>query len=568
MQLPPVSGAPRSSASTMLASVFFLVLSPVVSAGVAGHHAVGHQHRAAVKSLRANVHALSLGTDNSSAPEVTAVPPTIVAHTTERRWWGFPNYIRELHFGRQSWVDFSRSHGHLGRQCMKTSDCGTTFVCNNGFCGECALSRDCGEHYRCEAPPISDPTPHRVCMPRDFIKHWSRWEAAATVIIVFTAVLSAAAGMGGGGVYVPVLLLMLGFSTKEAVPLSQAMIVGGAVVNIFMFAGDRHPKFQHRPKIDYDVIMMMNPGLAAGVTVGVICNVVSPQWLIVVILIVTLAISLQKSLTKGISQWQKESKLAEEARQAGGGQSGGGGGGAAGASLSKGPEIKLVDLQSFLQLARHNTKSMGLILGCWLAFLAVNLLKAPQCSTLYWLQLVGMFIICVGFTHAGATTIMEQAATGNTEGMLEWTPKTLWAYPCLAAAAGFLGGFLGIGGGIIMGPVLLELNMAPEASQATTAMFVFLSSSLATIQFIVLGRGMPLYAAWFTSWVVLATFVGQTLVDYILKKYQRSSLIVLSIAGIIAGSLIMMSAIGAFDVYTDLQRGAPMGFAPGALCQG
>ena len=40
--------------------------------------------------------------------------------------------------------------------------------------------------------------------------------------------LSAAAGIGGGGVYVPLMLLLLGLSAKEAVPLSQALIFGGA----------------------------------------------------------------------------------------------------------------------------------------------------------------------------------------------------------------------------------------------------------------------------------------------------------------------------------------------------
>merc|ERR1719393_834265 len=153
-----------------------------------------------------------------------------------------------------------------------------------------------------------------MCIPRDLAKHWSWREVVCTVLIIVTAMLSAAAGMGGGGVYVPLLLLLLGLSTKEAVPLSQSMIVGGAIVNIVMFSGDRHPKNPNRPKIDYDVIMMMNPGLAAGVTIGVICNLVSPQWLIVVILLVTLVLALQKSLSKGIQSWQKESKAIEEAR--------------------------------------------------------------------------------------------------------------------------------------------------------------------------------------------------------------------------------------------------------------
>merc|ERR1719238_1267929 len=99
-------------------------------------------------------------------------------------------------------------------------------------------------------------------------------------------------------------------------------------------------------------------------------------------------------------------------------------------------------------------------------------------------------------------------------------------------------------------------------------MFVLLSSSLATIQFAMLGKGMPQYVVWFTTWVVFATIIGQTGIDYLLKKYKRTSPIVLSVAGIVAGSLIMMSVVGSRDVYHDLQRGADMGFHPHSLCQG
>jgi len=193
-------------------------------------------------------------------------------------------------------------------------------------------------------------------------------------------------------------------------------------------------------------------------------------------------------------------------------------------------------------------------------------MKAPQCSGMYWMQMLGLLFICFAFTAAGAATIKNKSDGDAAEGMLQWTDETLVLYPILSTVAGFLGGFLGIGGGIIMGPLLLELGMAPEASQATTAMFVFLSSSLASIQFMVLGKAMPEYAIWFTSWVIVFTFVGQTGIDYVLRKYQRSSLIVLSIAGIIAGSLVMMSAIGTRDIVGDMMRGAYMGFSPMQLC--
>jgi len=402
-------------------------------------------------------------------------------------------------------------------------------------------------------------------------EQWTWREVFATILIVVTAVLSAAAGMGGGGVYVPLLLLLLGLSTQEAVPLSQAMIVGGATVNVIMFCGDRHPTFPHMPKIDYKVVMMLNPGLAAGVTIGVMLNVITPQWIIVVVLLVTLVLALQKSLTKGLKEWDKESKVLAKAAEALKLAPKGTPAADAGGSVN----IKLADIQSFLQLAEGNQRPLGLIGGLWLVFFAANLMKANQCSMAFWLQQLGLLLTCGAFTLMGARSLgMGEGkdkkggeAGCSDDGTLAWTPETVRFYPLLSVVAGFLGGFLGIGGGIIMGPLLLELGMAAEASQATTAAFVFLSSSLATIQFIVMGKAMPEYALWFTSWVLVATFVGQTGVDYMLRKFKRSSVIVLSVAAIIAGSLVMMTAIGAADIYTDLARGAYMGFSPRLLCQ-
>jgi len=328
-------------------------------------------------------------------------------------------------------------------------------------------------------------------------------------------------------------------------------------------------------------VMMLNPGLAAGVTVGVMMNVITPQWIIVLVLNVTLVLTLQKSLTKGIAAFRKESQMLSEQRA----QMNQNGDGGYGSSGSNGPmkptgagklgaptggmfSKKLVDIDSFLLLASDNQTQMGLICICWAVFLLGNVFKAPQCTTMYWLELIGLLMMCVAFTAAGARVITRRmdSKEESAEGLLAWTPTTLWWYPLLSTVAGFLGGFLGIGGGIIMGPLLLELGMAAEASQATTAMFVFLSSSLASIQFVVLGKAMPQYALWFTTWVVMATVVGQTIIDYALKKWQRTSLIVLSVAAIIAGSLVMMTAIGATDAYTDFMRGAPMGFTPMSLC--
>merc|ERR1719277_2571798 len=103
--------------------------------------------------------------------------------------------------------------------------------------------------------------------------------------------------------------------------------------------------------------------------------------------------------------------------------------------------------------------------------------------------------------------------TGGTEGF-QGTLK----FPLAAFGAGFLGGLLGLGGGIIMSPVLIEVGMHSEAVQATTAVFVFLSSSLATIQFARLHQHVWHYALWYGGVTVVATMLGQYLCDVYVRK--------------------------------------------------
>ena len=94
--------------------------------------------------------------------------------------------------------------------------------------------------------------------------------------------LAAGGGLGGGGIFVPVLILVLSLSPKEAVPISQAMIFGGSLVNLVMNYRSRHPVVKTRPLIDYDAVLILEPLMLLGTTFGVMLNAVSPTWLIIV----------------------------------------------------------------------------------------------------------------------------------------------------------------------------------------------------------------------------------------------------------------------------------------------
>jgi hypothetical protein len=77
----------------------------------------------------------------------------------------------------------------------------------------------------------------------------------------------------------------------------------------------------------------------------------------------------------------------------------------------------------------------------------------------------------------------------TTDGIAKWT---LWAF-----GAGMGSGLLGIGGGMILGPLLLDLGMSPKVSAPITHFAVLFTSSMSVIQFALLGQLLPAHAGWF-----------------------------------------------------------------------
>lgn len=74
--------------------------------------------------------------------------------------------------------------------------------------------------------------------------------------------------------------------------------------------------------------------------------------------------------------------------------------------------------------------------------------------------------------------------------------------------AGFSGGLLGLGGGFIIAPVLMELGYGTKQAAATTAFIVTFSSFSGFLGHMAEGRIDPILAAVATSMVVLGSQVG------------------------------------------------------------
>lgn len=480
------------------------------------------------------------------------------------------------------WDDLE-ARGKLGAHCDPAGSvvamCGMDLVCRQGLCRHCIADSECPSMHTCRLMPFNA---NNDCVPIEK-KAWELaisdpYEGLCTIMIFFASALAAAAGTGGGGMFVPLLVALSSLTADRAVPTSQCMILFASMVNLAVFLSQRHPVDKPQPVIDYDCVVLLEPMLCLGVMLGVMMNQMTPNWILLLLLCGTLGFALWRTGSKGITQLKAE--LAEPPRPPYTSQD-------SASTVGNDSVISQVPLSlfsfalvsdDFLELTNKKAWQVILTVVVWLVMLASSFHGLGVCTwnfMVFLLQLSGLLFFV---TYIAARRIQNAAAeAGGSPGRatkgasIDWTGgagglRSILKYPLAAFGAGFLGGLLGLGGGIIMSPVLLEVGMHPEAVQATTAVFVFLSSSLASIQFARLHQHVWHYALWYSVVCVVATILGQYLCEVYVRKRQRYSLITLAIAGVLLSSLAALSVIGTLQVAEDLYMGRQMGFSPEHLC--
>jgi uncharacterized membrane protein YfcA len=98
-------------------------------------------------------------------------------------------------------------------------------------------------------------------------------------------------------VFVPLLILVTRFSAREAIPLSNLLILGSGVANFVQLVSKKIPRTDPPASvIDYNMALALQPASMAGTIVGVILNAIFPDWLILALLVITLGVSVRKPI--------------------------------------------------------------------------------------------------------------------------------------------------------------------------------------------------------------------------------------------------------------------------------
>merc|ERR1712228_566629 len=129
-------------------------------------------------------------------------------------------------------------------------------------------------------------------------------------------------------------------------------------------------------------------------------------------------------------------------------------------------------------------------------------------------------------------------------GSITWTRGTIYKWPAMAILAGLTAGSIGIGGGLVKGPLMLQMGISPTTSTSTSSFMIFFTASSTVFQFWMLGRlDLMSSSALLPLFSFVGAVIGQKLLVAMVKKYKRQSLVTLwlCIAISISGACMVVS---------------------------
>lgn len=179
------------------------------------------------------------------------------------------------------------------------------------------------------------------------------------------------------------------------------------------------------------------------------------------------------------------------------------------------------------------------------SFWYMVLLMAP----LPWVIVISLYQRSLLIDMHATKTRLDYYTKNAVPGDIHWDEEATIRYPIICSGAGMCAGMFGIGGGIVKGPLMLEMGVDPQVSSGTAAFMIFFTAGAATVSFALFGLLQKDYAIFFFTFGLIFTYIGQVVSEHAIKKLGRSSIIVFLIASIIIASTCLMGIEGVHNVH-------------------
>ena len=377
-----------------------------------------------------------------------------------------------------------------------------------------------------------------------------------SILVFVISIITTIGGVGGGGLLIPTYIFVGKFSLEEAIPLSVMTILGDTLIRILNLYLKKHPMNNKRYLINMMPILLIVPFDGNFSFLGVILSEIMPNIVTLGVIILTLGLTFYKSIVKAIKTFLKENEYLD----------------------SNNLELVIIDgIGEYFSVNKleeykfnngvgdslsEKIKKTLIIFFTIIVISIFCILRSfnDRCSLINIANILVQFIILGIISYYIINYIKkdyENKRLNNyifLEGDIIWNNSNIFKFIIIASLTGVLSTYMGIGGGMLITPIMIQVGMIPEVVIATGSITTFFSSLISTLNYLLAGRLNLNYGILLSIMSMLGSFVGLKLSDLILTKLKRQSILIfivsliLLISGVMLVNSMMMNDLDCFEI--------------------
>lgn len=187
-----------------------------------------------------------------------------------------------------------------------------------------------------------------------------------------------------------------------------------------------------------------------------------------------------------------------------------------------------------------------------------------RCSNIYWMVFSSYIVFCIWYARYSSYKIQQDSQnrvslmSGDSSEFKITSPEAqnkINKILLFCFMAGIISGMLGVGGGILMAPLMLELGMHPKTASSTSNFLLIITSSAGTILFILSNQLIYSYAIALAIPCCLASLLGSRYITNYVARTKKNSLLVYLLFYVMIFSLIILPINGIRRAMYDMKMG-------------
>ena len=126
------------------------------------------------------------------------------------------------------------------------------------------------------------------------------------------------------------------------------------------------------------------------------------------------------------------------------------------------------------------------------------------------------------------------------KGDIKWSNCNIIKCIILASFTGIISTYMGIGGSMLIVPLLIGMEMKPQIVIATVAVSTFFSSLISTINYAIAGLLYWKYAFIYSLLSALGALIGLLISDIMVRKIKKTFILIFIVCFVILISIILL----------------------------